>query len=81
MSTCTTVLHNFQNPIHTADFRCLLPHVFSHCVHSSYDTINVHLSQILTNDIVSVNAVRIFYLQVSNYQLSSSFCGYTFCNM
>ena len=47
MSTCTTVVHIFQNLICTATFCCSLSHAFSPYVHDRCNVVNSHL--LITN--------------------------------
>ena len=47
VSTCTAVVHIFQNLICTAAFCRSLSHAFSTCVHGRCDVVNSHL--LITN--------------------------------
>ena len=62
VSTCTTAVHSFQNPIFTAVF--VLFTVTCFCVHGSYDTINSHLPQIFMCDTVNVKTMLLDFLFV-----------------
>ena len=83
VSTCTTAVHSFQNPICTAIFVLFTATCFFACVHGRYDIINSHLTQIFMCATINVitTLLEFVYLCISNYQLSSSLSDYKFCYM
>ena len=72
VSTCTTAVHNFQNPIYTAIFVPFTATCFFVCVHGRYDTINSHLTQIFMRATVNVKTMLLdfFYQRISIYQFT-----------
>ena len=74
VSTCTAVVHSFQNPICKAVSLLSTATCFFACVHVKYDTVNSHLTQIFMCATVNVKTMwlDLFYLRVRNYQLSRS---------
>ena len=83
VSTCTTAVHSFQNPICTATFVLFTATWSFACVHGRHDIINSHLTQIFMCATINVITMLLefVYLCISNYQLSSSLCDYKFCYM
>ena len=57
VSTCTTAVGSFQNPICTAIFVLFTVTCFFACVHGRYDTINSHLTQIFMCATVNVKTM------------------------
>ena len=64
VSTCTTDVHSFQNPIYTAVFVLLVVTCFF-CVQGRYDTINSHLTQLFMCGTVNVKIMLLdFFIYV-----------------
>ena len=83
VSTCTTAVHSFQNPICAAGFVLFTATCFFASVHGRHDTINSHLTQIFMWATVNVKTMMLdfVYLCISSDELSSSLTGYKFCYM
>ena len=58
VSTCTAAVHNSQKPISRAVFFIAYYHTLLHVVCRADNTINSHLSQIITYTTVSINVIR-----------------------
>ena len=74
VSTCTTAVHSFQNPICTAVFVLSSFTCFFVCVQGRYDTINSHLTKIFMWATANVKTMLadFFYLCISNYQFTKN---------
>ena len=74
VSTCKTAVHSFQNPVRTAVFVLFAATWNFFSVRATYDTINIHLTQIFMCATANVETMLLdfFYLCISNYQFTKN---------